>query len=244
MGLDGASLSDADTLPAVPPGASPDRLLFVWLSPSFPVGAYAYSQGLEMAVERGLVTSRATLADWLGALITHGSLRNDLILLAAAHRCAMARDRDGLLAVNALACALQPSTERYLEATQQGGSFLTAIAGAWSNAVFVETHAWLEGEVSYPIAVGITAAAHGIASAATAEAFAFAWASNLTSSAIRLSVVGQSDAQAVIAALAVALSDSALRAQTQTLDDIGGAAFSADLCSLEHETQYSRLFRS
>ena len=197
-----------------------------------------------MAVERGLVTSRATLEDWLAALIAHGSLRNDLILLVVAHRSVTARDRDGLIAANALACALQPSAERYLEATQQGGSFLTAIAGAWSTAVFEETRVWLEGAVSYPIAVGIASAAHGITSAATSEAFAFAWASNLTSAAIRLSVVGQSDAQSVIAALAGALSEAALRAQTQTLDDIGGAAFSADLASLEHETQYSRLFRS
>ncbi len=239
----------------VPDGATacaatgaPERLLFVWLTPSFPVGAYAYSQGLEMAVERELVTSRATLEDWLAALVAHGALRNDLIMLTVAHRCTASRAQAALLAANALACALQPSAERYLETTQQGGSFLTAISGAWSTAMFDETRGWLAGAVvspvSYPVAVGIAAAAHGISLAPTTEAFAFAWASNVTSAAIRLSVVGQSDAQAVIASLAGALSDAALRAQTQTLDDVGGAAFSADLASLEHETQYSRLFRS
>jgi urease accessory protein len=243
MGLDGSATTDARAA-AVTTSIAPERLLFVWLSPSFPVGAYAYSQGLEMAVERGLVTARGTLEDWLAALIAHGALRNDLILLAAAHQCATARDREGLVATNALACALQPSAERYLEATQQGGSFLTAIAGAWSTAVYEETRDWLESAVSYPVAVGVAAAAHGITIAATTEAFAFAWASNLTSAAIRLSVVGQSDAQAVIASMAGALSEAALRAQMQTLDGIGGAAFSADLASLEHETQYSRLFRS
>jgi urease accessory protein len=244
MGLDGAAMATDATAPRGAAAITSERLLFIWLSPSFPVGAYAYSQGLEMAVERGLVTSRATLEDWLATLIAHGSLRNDLILLVAAYRYAAARDRAGLVAANALACALQPSAERHLETTQQGGSFLTAIAGAWSTALFDETRGWLEDAVSYPVAVGVAAAAHGITMVATTEAFAFAWASNLTSAAIRLSVVGQSDAQTVIASLAGALSDAALSATTQTLDEIGGAAFSADLASLEHETQYSRLFRS
>lgn len=243
MGLGGATAADA-TVPQSSIGVAPERLLFVWLSPSFPVGAYAYSHGLEMAVERGLVTSCATLEDWLGALTAHGSLHNDLILLAAAHRCTIARDPGGLKAANALACALQPSAERFLEATQQGGSFLSAIGGAWSNNAFDEARAWLDGAVSYSVAVGVATAAHGISLAATCEAFAFAWASNQTSAAIRLGVVGQTDAQAVIASLAGALSEAALLAQSQTLKDIGGAAFSADLASLEHETQYSRLFRS
>jgi urease accessory protein len=239
MRLDGVTIGkDAAS------GVSGERLLFVWLSPSFPVGAFAYSQGLEMAFERGLVTSRATLQDWIAALMAHGSLCNDLIILAAAHHAVVARDREALISTNALACALQPSAERYLEATQQGGSFLTAIAGAWSNAAFAEARAWLDSAVSYPVAVAVAAAAHGIALTPTLDAFAFAWAGALTSAAIRLSVVGQTDAQGILAALAGALSAGALHAQTQTLDDIGGAAFSADLASLEHETQYSRLFRS
>ncbi len=239
MGLDGV----ADSVHAAP-GVAGERLLFVWLSPSFPVGAFAYSQGLEMAVERGLVSSRATLQGWMSALIAHGALRNDLIFLAAAHQAITARDSEALTSANTLACALQPSAERYLEATQQGGSFLSAIAGAWSNAAFAETRAWLDGAVSYPIAIAAAAAAHGIPLAPTLDAFAFAWAGTLTSAAIRLSVVGQTDAQVVVAALAGTLSAAALHAQTQTLNDIGGAAFSADLASLEHETQYSRLFRS
>jgi urease accessory protein len=239
MGLDGAVAKETAGA-----GIAGERLLFVWLSPSFPVGAFAYSQGLEMAVERGLVNSRATLQDWMAALIAHGSPRNDLIFLAAAHRAIGARDREALKFANALACALQPSAERYLEATQQGGSFLSAIAGAWSNEAFADMRGGLDGPVSYPIAVGVAAGAHSIALAPTLDAFAFAWAGTLTSAAIRLGVVGQTDAQSVMAALSGALSAAAKLAQTQTLDDIGGAAFSADLASLEHETQYSRLFRS
>jgi urease accessory protein len=239
MGLDSGPLADGTTS-----GIAGERLLFVWLSPSFPVGAFAYSQGLEMAVERGLVTSRATLQDWMSALIAHGALRNDLIFLAAAYQAVTTRNNTSLVSINALACALQPSAERYLEATQQGGSFLTAIAGAWSNDAFTNASAQLDGTVAYPIAVGVASAAHGISLTSALEAFAFAWAGTLTSAAIRLSAIGQTEAQSVIAALANDLSSAARHAHTQALDQIGGAAFSADLASLEHETQYSRLFRS
>jgi urease accessory protein len=239
MGVDGVSVREGATS-----GVGGERLLFIWLSPSFPVGAFAYSQGLEMAVERGLVTSRATLEDWIGALIAHGSLRNDLIFLGAAHSAVARLDWNVLAVTNALACALQPTAERYLEATQQGGSFLAAIAGAWSNSAFAAARARFDGAVSYPIAVGLATAAHRIDIAPTLDAFAFAWAGTMTSAAIRLGVVGQTDAQGVVATLGGALSATAQQAQTLTLDDVGGAAFSADLASLEHETQYSRLFRS
>jgi urease accessory protein len=241
MSLDGTSLA-TEVLPVI--GIAPERLLFVWLSPSFPVGAFAYSQGLEQAVERGLVGSRAGLEDWLSALVEHGPLRNDLILLHAAQGATVAKDWPGLVAANELACALQPSMERSLEAVQQGGSFLQAIGASWGNDAFAEARSHLPETVAYAVAVGVAAAAHGILREATRDAYAFAWAGTQTSAAIRLGVVGQTDAQAVLAALAGALSAAARRAASATLDDVGGAVFSADLASLEHETQYSRLFRS
>ena len=204
----------------------------------------AYSHGLEMAAERKLVTSRPSLQQWLSALIAHGSLHNDLLLLAAALRAASTRDGAALASVNALALALQPSAERYLETTQQGGSFLLAISAAWPHARFAEMRETISGEAAYPVAVAIAAAAHAIPLPATLQAYAFAFVTNLTSAAIRLSLIGQTDAQAIIAALSPIVQDAATAAESGTLDDIGSATFSTDLCSLEHETQYSRLFRS
>ena len=220
------------------------HLLFTWLSPAFPVGAFAYSHGLEMAAERKLVTSQSQLQNWLSILITQGSLKNDLLLLAHAHRASHAADENGLVDVNALALALQPSAERYLESTQQGGSFLIAVAAAWPIAALIASHKIITQDVAYPVAVGIASAAHAIPLPPTLQAFAFAFVTNLTSAAIRLGIVGQTGAQAIIAALAPALHDAAVRAEQGTLEAIGSATFSADLCSLEHETQYSRLFRS
>jgi urease accessory protein len=235
MGLDGASMA---------PVIDPQRLLHLWLSPSFPVGAFAYSQGLEQAVDRGLVRARADLQDWMSILIRQGPLKNDLIVLAEAHRCASRENWPGVVAVNDLACALAPSAERSLETTQQGGSFLLAIAAAWTTPVLEHATTHLDGAVAYPVAVGLAAAAHAIPLPSVLDAYAFAWATTVTSAAIRLSVIGQTDAQLIVAALAGDLSRQASTGAQSCLDDLGSAAFSADLCSLEHETQYSRLFRS
>ncbi len=218
------------------------RLLQIWLSPSFPVGAFAYSHGLERAVEAGLVADRDDLRGWLADLFARGSIRNDLVLLTAAWRAARSQDWDALGKISELATALQPSAERRLESLSQGGSFVDAIEAAWP----VERDSGLirSSPVTYPVAVAIAAAAHGIALDATLEAYATAFIGSQTSAAIRLSLIGQTDAQRITAALLPAIAAAARHAETATLDDLGAACLSADLCSMEHETQYTRLFRS
>src|SRR3954470_21506629 len=101
--------------------------LLTWLSPGFPVGAYAYSHGLEWAVEMGDVEDEASLRSWLEDLLQHGVGLNDAILLAAAHRAAHQGNRLELAGVNDLALALAASSEFRLETSQQGRSFLDAV---------------------------------------------------------------------------------------------------------------------
>ena len=128
--------------------------LFAWLSPSYPVGSYAYSHTLEWAVEAGDVTDEATLVAWLVDLLTLGFGRNDAILLSHAHRAVRARDRAALEEVNELALALSPSSELYLETSQQGRSFLDATLAAWPSPRLIR----LEGDVAFPVAIGMAAA--------------------------------------------------------------------------------------
>lgn len=215
--------------------------LFAWLSPAFPVGAYAYSHGLEWAVEDGDVTDEAGLLSWLTDTLTFGAGRNDAILLAHAHRAL--GDVAGFSAVNALALALAPSQELRLETAQQGRSFLDAVLAAWPNGRLTDA-AKNVGEIAYPVAVGVAAAAHGIPLASTLPAFVLAFAQNLVSAAIRSAPIGQTAGQRVIRALTPVIEQIATDAQTLTLDDVGGAVFRADLGSFKHETQYTRLFRS
>ena len=216
--------------------------LLVWLSPAFPVGAFAYSHGLEWAVEDKIVTDAATLAAWLDDLVAHGAIRSDAVLLAAAWR---AVDVAAAAEVNELALALAPSRERLLETAAQGTAFLRAVAAAWpATSIAALATALGEGDIAYPVAVGAAAAAHRLALRPTIEAFALAALGNLVSAALRLGPIGQSEAQAIIARLCPAVAALADFAEAATLDDLGTCAFRSDIAAMRHETQYSRLFRS
>ena len=218
--------------------------LLVWLSPSFPVGAFAYSHGLEWAVEAGDINNAATCEAWISDLLVHGSGYNDAIIMAAAYRAVTIRDRAALGEVAELAVAMQPSAERHLEATAQGNAFLTAARAAWEvpSLAFLKS-AW-DGDVAYPVAVGALSAGHDIPLSTTLDAFILAFSATLVSAAVRLGPIGQTDAQRILAALMPTIRKTAILASTSTLDDLGSAAFRSDLASLRHETQYTRLFRS
>lgn len=217
-------------------------VLQVWLSPAFPIGAYAYSHGLEKAVELGWIADRLSLETWLLDLCTHGSLRNDLILMTAA---AAALDDTALRLTAELSAALQPSSERWLEATQQGASFVQQIDSTWpapEGASLAQRFG--DTTPALAVALGVAARAHELQLDQTREAYAVAFVSNLVSAAIRLGVVGQSDGQRILSSLLPMLAVVAADVALLTLDDLGAAQFRSDIASMQHETQYSRLFRS
>lgn len=218
--------------------------LFAWLTPSFPVGAYAYSHTLEWAVEAGDIRDEESLGTFLGDLLALGFGRSDAILAAHAHRAAAVGDKTALAEVNALAVALAPSAELRLETCQQGRSFLDAVRAAWPAPGLDAAAAALVGEVAYPVAVGLAAGVHGLPLAPTLEAFLLATVQNLVSAAVRLAPIGQTAGTRVVARLAPGVRALALEIPTLTLDDLGSATFRADLGSFRHETQYTRLFRS
>lgn len=218
--------------------------LMIWLSPAFPVGAFAYSHGLEWAFEAGDLHDAASLRDWLDALVSHGSLRNDLILFAVAYR-AVRRGEDAALREAAeLGLALAGSAERRLETVTQGNAFVAALQAAWPCAAVERLPDIWSQDVAYPIAVALAAAGHDLPLPTSLEAYGLAFVANLVSAAVRLGVVGQTDGQRITAALVPALHDAAEAAGSATLDDLGSCAFRSDIASLRHETQYSRLFRS
>lgn len=215
--------------------------LMIWLSPAFPVGAFAYSQGLETAAERGWVRDAATLTDWLSALARHGALRNDLILLSLVHR---APDDATVATLAELAAALQPSRERAEEAAVQGAAFMDAYRAAWASTEIRPAAIPANRPITLPVAVAVAAHAHGFPLLSTLIAYGAAAQANLVSAAIRLSVIGQFDGQRVLAMLLPVLREVCSSAITASEEDLGGAAFAADLASILHETQTTRLFRS
>jgi urease accessory protein len=218
--------------------------LMAWLSPSYPVGAFCYSSGIEWAVEAGDIKDVDTLRDWLAVMIGQGGGFCDAVFLAHAHRAIAENDDKALRAVAELAAAFAPSKERHLESTAQGNAFVAATRAAWPCDALDKLAAVWDGAIAYPIAVGVTAAGHGIALKPALNAYLQAIATNLVSAGVRLIPLGQSDGQRVLAALEKVVAATAARALATKLDEVGGAALRADLVSMHHETQYTRLFRS
>ncbi|MGA8602172.1 MAG: urease accessory protein UreF [Beijerinckiaceae bacterium] len=216
--------------------------LAVWFSPMFPVGAFAYSHGLEWAHEAGDIADAEDLRDWLTTLVERGALHNDAIILAAAYRAALLSDARELVDINELALALATSRERRLETATQGSAFLLAIRKSWPCATLEFLNP--EEEIAYPIAVALAAAGHNLPLDATLHMYCLGFISNLVSAAIRLGIIGQTDGQRVIAALMPVVLETARSCASKNLDELGGSAFRSDLASLRHETQYTRLFRS
>ncbi|HET6222781.1 MAG TPA: urease accessory UreF family protein [Dongiaceae bacterium] len=215
----------------------------IWLSPAYPVGAYSYSHGLEWAVQALQVTDAASLGSWIEDLLLHGAGRSDVIFLAEAWRALAAGDAGALESTAELAAAFAPSAERRLETMAQGTAFLAATLAAWRTPA-LEALAAGGREVAYPVAVGVSSAAHALPLVETAQAFAQAFAANIVSAGVRLIPLGQSDGLRVLARLEPLIPRVVAAALAASLDDAGGAAIAADIASMRHETQYTRLFRS
>jgi len=224
-------------------GAALYRLM-TWLSPAFPVGAFSYSSGIEWAVEAGDITDAASLRDWLGAMLAEGSGFCDGVFLAQAHRAVARHDDAALRETAELAAAFVPSRERQLETTAQGRAFIEIARSAWSCEGLDEIIAACDGPIVYPVAVGLVSAAHAIPLPPAMHAFLHALVSNWISAGARLVPLGQTDSQRVLAALEPVVVATAKRALAAGLDDLASATFRADLASLRHEAQYTRLFRS
>jgi urease accessory protein len=218
--------------------------LMAWLSPAYPVGAFSYSSGIEWAVEAGDIKDAATLRQWLAAMLAEGGGFCDAVLFVHAHRATSAGDDPALRAVAELAAALVPSKERFLETTAQGRAFLDATKAAWPCPALARLDDAWQGAVALPVAVAAACAGHGIACEAALGAFLHALTANWISAGVRLIPLGQTDGQRVLAALEAVVVETAARALATPLGEIGSATFRADLASMRHEAQYTRLFRS
>jgi len=215
-----------------------------WLSPAYPVGAFSYSSGIEWVVEAGDITDAVTLKAWLAVMLGEGGGFCDAVFFVHAYRAVAAKDDTALRAVAELAAAFVPSKERFLETTAQGRAFLEATRAAWPCTALTRFAAAWEGPVALPVAVGVACAGHDIGCESALHAFLHALTANWISAGVRLIPLGQTDGQRVLAALESSVGVAATRALKTTLDEMGSAAFRADIAGMRHETQYTRLFRS
>lgn len=214
-------------------GREADILTLVqWLSPAFPVGAFAYSHGLESAIAQGCVRDRASAADWIATVLRKGSGRVDAALLAAAMR---AQTPAELADVAAEAEALAASAERALEMREQGAAFVRTVNAVAGLAL---------PPLPLPVAVGAASATLGLQPAQVAAHYLHAFAGTLVSCAVRAVPLGQTEGQAMLAALrsdALAVAAEAVQLAPR---DLGTAAVGSDLAAMAHETLEVRLYRT
>lgn len=202
-----------------------------WLSPGFPVGAYAYSHGLEQVIDRGDMRDAKALRDWVQDILEHGSGTSDGILLAASYKSLT----EDVSRIDAIARAFASSAERMTETVDQGTAFAKAVDAIWATDL---------GQLCYPVAVGRAACAQGLPLDLTLEIYTHAFAANLVSAAVRLVPLGQTEGQAVLAALAPLIRQVARRCHDADVDDLTTSCMALDIAAMHHETQYSKVFRT
>lgn len=198
------------------------------LSPSFPVGAFAYAHGLETAINDGAINDATSLQAWLLDLLNHGGASADAVLLNAAYG-----SDDPLIDTTARAFAA--SSERLMETDLQGAAFCDTVGAVWGHDL---------GRLCYPVAVGRVAATLRLDVELTTAMYLQAFIANLTAAAMRLVPLGQVDGQKTQAALKPRCVEVAAESDGATLADLHNTAWLSDIAAMRHETQYSRIFRS
>ena len=221
--------------------------LLTWLSPNFPVGAYAFSHGIEFAVEQGLIRDAYTLQNWIGSVLTNGAGCKDGILFSETWRATSQKNDVRLLEISEMARAFQPTAEMEIESRAQGNAFIDAVCAAWPSDQLNRTSSFLKQynkNIPYSVAVALVSAIHGIALGDALSAYLNAFSSNLVSAGVRLIPIGQTMGVKVLAGLADAILTVKENSLTSSPKNIGSATLVVDWTSARHETQYTRLFRS
>jgi urease accessory protein len=222
--------------------ATPALLRLLQLaSPALPVGAFAYSQGLEAAVELGFVRDEASVREFLGGVLADGLGRLELPLLLRFYAAFAGRDEDEAVRWSEFLLASRETRERREEEQHLG----RALARLLADQGIVEAAAWREREcVTHLGLFALAGARFGVPSAALVPAYAFAWAENQVGALSRLVPLGQLAAQRVLVALAELVPALCRRAEALGDADLGSTLPGLALASALHETQYTRLFKS
>ena len=215
---------------ARPISTAEDRLtLAQWLSPAFPIGGFAYSQGLEEPMATGRIRTAADVDAWLRDCLRFGTPRMDAVFLSRAR----AGDDPHILSDLILAYASSP--ERELELMEQGRAFSALMGSISGKTVSIRP---------YPVAVGLATQGLSLPDTEVIALFLHGVAAQMISAATRFLPLGQSEAQAMLARLAPLLITLATKAAGLSLDDIASFTPGADMAAMRHETLEVRIFRT
>ena len=230
---------------------TPALLQLIWLaSPALPVGGFSYSEGLEAAIDQGLVHNEVSCTQWLTDQLLLTQARGDMAAIAQAVPAWQAMDTARLQQLNAWVLATRESSEMRLQTVQMGKSLLEWLRNlqghcpASPEALHCLAALAPSNTPTYPLACALALACSRAPLDQALQAYAFGWAENMTQAAIKAVPLGQSSGQRMLAVLARTIAEAVQTALTRT--DATRQAFRPMLAILSsrHETQYSRLFRS
>ena len=221
------TIHTATTMPT-----DPVLILNQWFSPAYPLGSFAYSHGLETAIQDRRIHSAATLENWLVDVLEHGTGHTDAVFVHAAYGCAGMAD---VQALDAQAHAFAPGAERLMESVQQGDAFARTTAAVWGTEL---------PALTFPVAVGYAARTLDLPVLLTGALYLQSFVSNLVSCAVRLVPLGQTEGQSVLQHLSQRCMAVSTRAGEEGLQGLMSAAFASDIAAMRHETLNHRIFRT
>ncbi|MEH6646658.1 urease accessory protein UreF [Sulfitobacter sp.] len=210
----------------------PILILSQWFSPAYPLGSFAYSHGLEVAIQEGGISTAAQLELWLGDLLHHGTGHTDAIFVHVAHSC---DDLARVEVLDAQARAFSPSAERLFESAQQGSAFARTTRDIWGVDL---------PDLLHPVSVGYAARLLDLPAGLTATLYLQAFVANLVSCAVRLVPLGQTEGQAVLRRLSLLCPQISAEASDEGMEGLLSATFASDIAAMRHETLNHRIFRT
>ena len=230
---------------AAPTSASA-LLQLMWLaSPALPVGGFSYSEGLEPAVEAGLIPGETQACAWLRDQFHLGLARSDIAVVSQAFKAWLRGDLASIVELNVWVTTTRETSELRQQTEQMGRSMVEWLKnrGQPSDARVAQAQT-LKPAPTWPVAFALAAAQTGAPLREALLSFGFGWAESMVQAALKAVPLGQNAGQRILAALtndipaavdhAISLSDSERQAHMPMLA----------ILSAQHETQYSRLFRS
>jgi urease accessory protein len=211
-------------------------------SSALPVGAYSYSEGLEILVENGAITNSQNLQKWLESELHYGTMRLDAAIMIRALQAAKINDVKTLTRWNLWLSAARETEELRAASWQMGRSLMQLLSKIEPDTVQLAKA--VGNPCNYAIAFGITAAHWQIHTSAALLAYLQSWATNLITAGIKLIPLGQTTGQELLLELRELLSAATKEILTLTDDELACCSWGLSLASMQHEKMYTRLFRS
>ena len=213
-------------------------------SPALPVGTYSYSQGLESAVEAGIVRDATSAQSWIGDVLELSMARMEAPLLLRLYQAWNTEDFVAVEHWNALFLASRESAELRAETVQMGFSLTRLLSDLGEGDSSRFAHLQSCEEPAFPTAYACAAAQWRIDPASALVAYLWSWLENQVMAAIKAVPLGQTAGQKILLALGARLDDIAQAAAVCADHELGNFAPGLAILSSRHETQYSRIFRS